>query len=207
MTLTLPFLPSIVATAMERKCKTFIKHLPVAQLWTHQEMLRRITTLQNDIGQWEALLTRLKDDNSMNKQLVDDIRKCIVDVENLQAEKKQFWINWKKNLLKAGNIEAGHTGIKWYNVNVDDETLWDTWKQNCNNLRHDPKRMIQLFKNMIENYNIAKKQKPTIENSKDTRTNKRCDKSQCDKVFTLSKSFSVLPFGPAIYPRVHECIE
>ena len=83
MTLTLPFLPSIVATAMERNCKTFIRHLPVAQLWTHQKMLRRITTLQNDMAQWKALLTRLKDDNSMTKQLVDDIRKWIEDVEEL----------------------------------------------------------------------------------------------------------------------------
>ena len=87
------------------------------------------------MAQWKALLTRLEDDNSMNKELVDDIRRWIEVVQNYQdfkdyegdvedyeryfggtfirgqATSKEFWINWKKKLVEAGNAESDR--IDW----------------------------------------------------------------------------------------------
>ena len=71
------------------------------------------------MAQWKALLTRLKDDNSMTKELVDDIRKWMQDVgiyKGLRGEvaTQEFWINWKKKLLKAGNVDETDI-IEWSN--------------------------------------------------------------------------------------------
>ena len=110
------------------------------------------------MAQWQDGLTNLKGDHSysMTEKLVDDFEKWIKgDIDIFAATSKEYWITWKKNLLKAGNIEAGHTGIDWSKINVDNETLWNTWRQNCKNSRHDPKQMIQLFHDMVENYNMA----------------------------------------------------
>ena len=111
MTLTLPFLPSVVATAMKRNRETFIRHLPVAQLWTHQEMLRRITTLQNDMAQWKALLTRLEDDNSMNNELVDDLRNWIVDVQISQRLRAEAAKKKKEEAKKKREEAAIHKRV------------------------------------------------------------------------------------------------
>ena len=159
LTVTLPFLPSIVATAVERKCKTFFKHLPVVQLWTHQEMLRRITTLQNDLAQWKTLLTCLKDDNSMTKHLAYDIRNWLSKVNydrnwiRGNPATVEFCMNWKKRLVEAGNVETD--GIDWSTYHYLDVAIlnaWNSWEQNFRNSKHDQNQMIQLFCNMIGRY-------------------------------------------------------
>ena len=88
--------PAIAAVIIERDLKVFIQHLPVAQIATHQEHLKKTRKLQNTILEKKLEVEKLKKARETNEKKIQALKQEIhtheKDINAIKTELQRFKI-------------------------------------------------------------------------------------------------------------------